>query len=63
MNTVKITEKQQAACGIITEMNQVILCLLILNLVNKDIVGKTPENNDSLTNGKVVILLKHLSNF
>ena len=27
------------------------------------IVGKTPENNDSVTNTKVVIPLKHLSNF
>ena len=27
------------------------------------IVGKTPEDNDSLTNAKVVIPLKHLSNF
>ena len=27
------------------------------------IVGKTPQNNDSLTNAKVVIPLKHLSNF
>ena len=27
------------------------------------IVWKTPENNDSLTDAKVVILLKHLSNF
>ena len=27
------------------------------------IVGKTPEDNDSLTNTKVVIPLKHLSNF
>ena len=27
------------------------------------IVGKTPQNNDSLTNEKVVIPLKHLSNF
>ena len=27
------------------------------------IVGKTQENNDSLTNAKVVIPLKHLSNF
>ena len=27
------------------------------------IVGKTPENNDSLTNAKVVIPLKRLSNF
>ena len=30
----KITEKQQAVCGIFTEMNQVILFLLILNLLN-----------------------------
>ena len=27
------------------------------------IVGKTPQNNDSLTNAKVVIPLKYLSNF
>ena len=27
------------------------------------IVGKTPQNNDSLTNAEVVIPLKHLSNF
>ena len=30
----KITKKQQEVCGIITEMNQVILFLLILNLLN-----------------------------
>ena len=30
---------------------------------NTSIVGKTPENNDLLTNAKVVIPLKHLSNF
>ena len=34
LNTVKITEKQRAACEIITEMNHVILFLLILNLLN-----------------------------
>ena len=28
-----------------------------------NIVRKTPQNNDSLTNAKVVIPLKHLSNF
>ena len=27
------------------------------------IVGKTPEDNDSLTKAKVVIPLKHVSNF
>ena len=34
LDTVKTTEKQQAVCEIITEMNQVILFLLILNLLN-----------------------------
>ena len=29
----------------------------------RSIVGKTPEDNDSLMNTKVVIPLKHLSNF
>ena len=28
-----------------------------------NVVGKIPQNNDSLTNAKVVIPLKHLSNF
>ena len=28
-----------------------------------NVVGKTPKNNDSLTNSKVVTPLKHLSNF
>ena len=28
-----------------------------------NIVGKAPEDNDSLTNAKVVVPLKHLSNF
>ena len=34
LNTVKTTGKQQAVCGIATEVNQVILFLLILNLLN-----------------------------
>ena len=34
LNTVKITEKQLVVCGIIIEMNQIILFLLILNLLN-----------------------------
>ena len=65
MNTVKTTEKQQTVCGITTEMNQVIVCLLILNLLNtkQSIVGKTLQDNNSLTNARVVILQKHLSNF
>ena len=33
-NTVQIIEKQQVGCGIITEINQVILFLLILNILN-----------------------------
>ena len=32
-------------------------------LKKASIVGKTPEDNDSLTGAKVVISLKHLSNF
>ena len=35
VNTVTITEKQQEVCRIITEMNQVILFLLILSHLNK----------------------------
>ena len=34
LNIVKITEKQQELCGIITDMTQAILFLLILNLLN-----------------------------
>ena len=34
LNTARIKEKKQAVCGFITEMNQVILFLLILNLFN-----------------------------
>ena len=34
LNTVKIIEKHQEVCGIIIEMNQVILFLLILNILN-----------------------------
>ena len=50
-------------------MTQVLLFLLILNLLNVlktfflSIVGKTPEDNDSLTDAKVVIPLKYLGNF
>ena len=44
-------------------MNQVILFPLILNLLNRRQVEKAPEDNDSLTNAKVVIPLKYLSNF
>ena len=73
MNTVKITEKQQEVCGIITEMNQVILLLLILNLLNikpalqeNYNVGDDEEGYDVNKVGKneteVVIPLKLLSN-
>ena len=34
LNTVKIIKKQQEACGIIIEINQVIHFLLILNVLN-----------------------------
>ena len=62
MNTVKIAEKQQEVCGIIKEMNQVILSSNSESF-KYNIVGKTQEDNDSLTNAKFVIPLKHLSNF
>ena len=42
MNTVNSTEKQQEVCGIIIEVNQVILVLLILNLLNiKQVLQET----------------------
>ena len=64
MNTVKITEKQQEVCGIIKEMNQGILSSNSESFKYKrNIVGKTQEDNDSLTNAKFVIPLKQLSNF
>ena len=44
-------------------MNQVILFLLILNLLNTTIIGKTPEDNDSLTDAKGIIPLKHVIDF
>ena len=64
MNTVKTTEKQQVVCQIIIEINQVILSSNSESFKYKtSIVGKTPQNSDLLTNAKVVIPLKHLSNF
>ena len=73
MNTVKITEKQQAVWGIITETSQVILFLLILNLLNTSITGNTynvGDSDDGYDADKVgknetedVIPVKHLSNF
>ena len=46
-------------------MNEAILFLLILNLLNtrqlsKRFIIRRPENNDQLTNSKVIIPLKHL---
>ena len=73
MNTVKITEKQQAVWGIITETSQVILFLLILNLLNTSITGNTynvGDSDDGYDADKVgknetedVIPVKHLRNF
>ena len=53
-------KKQQVVYGVIIEMNQVILFLLILDIFKyrTNIVGKTTENNASLTNVKLVIPLK-----
>ena len=54
-------KKQQATYRIITSTT------LSLNSESfkykANIVGKTPENNYSLTNTKIAIPLKHLSNF
>ena len=76
MNTVKITVKKLLeVCGVIAEMNQVILFLLIQNLLkykrniqeNTYKVGADEADYDANKVGKnetkVVILLKHLSNF
>ena len=68
MNTVKITEKQQEVCGIITEMNQVIQ----VNLLNtkqalQEILDVGEDGHDANKVGKnkteFVISLKYLSNF
>ena len=75
MNTVKITEKQQAACGIVTEMNQVIPFLLIRNLLNtRQVLQEVTYNVDDGEAGydadkvgknetEIVVPLKNLSNF
>ena len=73
MNTVKITKKQQEVDGIITEINQVILFLLILNLLKTSITGNTfnvaageeeyDANNVGKNETEIVIPLKHLSSF
>ena len=74
MNTVKITKKQQEVYGIITEMSQVILFLLILNLLNikASVTGNTynvdageagyDANKVGKNETEIVIPLKHLSN-
>ena len=40
-----------------------LFCINITIKYKTNIGGKTPQNNDSLTNAKVVIPLKYLSNF
>ena len=65
MNTVKTTKKQQVVCGIINYRDEPSNPLSSNSKSFKyktSIVGKTPQNNDSLMNAKVVIPLKHLSN-
>ena len=71
MNTAKITEKQQVVCGIIKEMNQVILFLLILNLLNtrqalQEVLVAGYANYDAnkvyKNKAEVITPLKHLSN-
>ena len=68
MNTSKITEKQQTVCGIITEMNQAIPFLLILNLLStKQILqaGEVGYDADRVDKNKteIVVSLKHLNTF
>ena len=59
MNTVKIIEKQHEVCGIFIDMNQAILFSNSESFKYKwNIIGKTPEDNDSLTKTKVVISTK-----
>ena len=67
MSTEKTTKRQQAVCGIITEMNKVILFLLILNLLNTSIIGYTYDGDEyaekvEKNETEVVIPLKHLRN-
>ena len=66
MNTAKITEKQQRVRGIITEMNQAIPFLLILNLLStKQILqaGEVGYDADRVHKNKteIVVSLKHLN--
>ena len=57
MNTVKTTEKQQ---NYYRDEPSNPLSSNSKSFKNRTIiVGKTPEDNDLLTNAKVVILLKH----
>ena len=72
MNTEIIIKKQQEVCGIIKEMNQIILFLLKLNLLNirqvlQEILGPGEAGYDENKIGKneteVVIPIKLLSNF
>ena len=75
MNTAKITEKQQAVRRNITEINQIILFLLILNLLNTRRVlqeiladvcaGEADYDTDKVGKNEteIVVPLKHLSNF
>ena len=75
LNTAKITEKQQAVRRNITEINQIILFLLILNLLNTRRVlqeilvdvcaGEAGYDTDKVGRNEteIVVPLKHLSNF
>ena len=63
MNTVKITEKGSLWNYYRDEPSNPFSSNSKSFKYKANIVGKTPEDNDSLTNTKVVIPLKHLSNF
>ena len=65
MNTVKITEKTTGSLWNYyrDEPSDSLSPNSESFKYKTNIAGKTPEDNDSLTNAKVVIPLKHLSNF
>ena len=77
MNTVKITEKQQVVYGIIIEMNQIVVQIIIIIIIithsifNSEsfdykvyfIENGVTDHNLTKNYVKIVIPLKHLSNF
>ena len=74
MNTAKIIKKQQGVCEIITEMNQIVVWVVIIttNYSIKDsksfdyktsVTGKLEGKNVGKDDVQIVVPLKYLSNF